>query len=501
MDPRVGVYRDARLSAYDVPPPFHPARGFPEYPYGHNSESNSVYDGVRSLFRLLGLDAAHYGTRDWSPLSGIINPGDRVVVKPNWVLHCHRRGGSLDCIITHGSVVRAVVDFVLIALRGKGTVTIGDAPLQSAEFCELQRASGMEEVAAYYRLHAGVPVQVVDFRRERAVSDCDGVLVRHDAVRGDPAGYSVVNLEERSLLAGVDAGCHRLRVPNYDPQVMRAHHNNRKHEYLIAGSVLAADVVISIPKLKTHCKAGITCCLKNLVGINGSKDWLPHHRRGSSARGGDEYLSPSLLKSVFAEISEYQDATRAAPMRRLAQFARALLHYAIRLTAKDQCHEGGWFGNDTIWRTVVDLNRALLYATPEGALRDAPQRQTFFVVDGIVAGEGEGPLAATRKPCGLLLGGFAAPAVDAVAARIMGFDFRRIPLIREAFKVTDLPLSDFGPDKIQIRCNDPDFDGIQITQPGPSLAFEPASGWRGNIELRAPGTSGCRENGSSGRDC
>jgi len=34
--------------------------------------------------------------------------------------------------------------------------------------------------------------------------------------------------------------------------------------------------------LKLHRKAGITCALKNLIGINGNKEYLPHHRLGGS---------------------------------------------------------------------------------------------------------------------------------------------------------------------------------------------------------------------------
>ena len=30
-------------------------------------------------------------------------------------------------------------------------------------------------------------------------------------------------------------------------------------------------LVVNVPKLKVHKKAGITCCLKNLIGINGNK--------------------------------------------------------------------------------------------------------------------------------------------------------------------------------------------------------------------------------------
>lgn len=59
----------------------------------------------------------------------------------------------------------------------------------------------------------------------------------------------------------------------------RAHHVG-VHQYLLAKAVLEADVVINLPKLKTHKKAGVTCALKNLIGIHGNKEYSPHHRVG-----------------------------------------------------------------------------------------------------------------------------------------------------------------------------------------------------------------------------
>ena len=53
--------------------------------------------------------------------------------------------------------------------------------------------------------------------------------------------------------------------------------------------MLDADLIINLPKWKAHSKSGLTGALKNLVGINGDKSYLPHFRRGSPSWGGDEY--------------------------------------------------------------------------------------------------------------------------------------------------------------------------------------------------------------------
>src|SRR4029079_7607653 len=86
-----------------------------------------------------------------------------------------------------------------------------------------------------------------------------------------------------------------------------------------------------------------------------------------------------------------------------------------------------------------DLNRVLFFADREGVLRDTPQRRYLTIVDGIVAGEGEGPLGATPVDAGLLVGGFDPALVDVAAARAMGLDPLRIAMIREALGGALLP--------------------------------------------------------------
>jgi hypothetical protein len=56
---------------------------------------------------------------------------------------------------------------------------------------------------------------------------------------------------------------------------------------------------------------------------------------------------------------------------------------------------GNWFGNDTIWRMCLDLNKIVFYGNADGSLREPePQnrKRHYVLVDGIIAGEGRGPL-------------------------------------------------------------------------------------------------------------
>jgi uncharacterized protein (DUF362 family) len=90
-----------------------------------------------------------------------------------------------------------------------------------------------------------------------------------------------------------------LELLCYDPNLMIAHHDKHRHEYLITNRVFEADLIINLPKLKTHIKAGLTGALKNLIGINGHKEFLPHHIKGSYLEGGDNYMNPSFLKEYM----------------------------------------------------------------------------------------------------------------------------------------------------------------------------------------------------------
>ncbi|NLF25044.1 MAG: hypothetical protein GX589_05230 [Deltaproteobacteria bacterium] len=71
----VFVHRDPTLE-YPQSAPFSPAGVYPEF---QNEvlgvEDNRVFDAVRQLFRLAGLDSKHYGTPDWNPLGSYVRPG------------------------------------------------------------------------------------------------------------------------------------------------------------------------------------------------------------------------------------------------------------------------------------------------------------------------------------------------------------------------------------------------------------------------------------------
>ena len=66
----------------------------------------------RSLLMRAGLDRSRQGSSSWNPLSDIIGSGKKVVIKPNWVYHQNASGNGLDCLVTHTSVLEAILHYV-----------------------------------------------------------------------------------------------------------------------------------------------------------------------------------------------------------------------------------------------------------------------------------------------------------------------------------------------------------------------------------------------------
>ena len=446
----------------------HPDAAYPELTGIASSvdPGNRVYGAVRDLIASSGWDAGNYGTAQWNPLRRFIAPGNNVVIKPNMVLHSVA-GTPLEAIVTHATVVRVIADYALLALRTadgtfEGSVTIADVPLQSADFERICEGAGYNALMDYYQ-QTGLPVQLLDLRPHRAVIDDDFFILRTEPLPGDPRGSVVFDLGKDS--AHYSPGSKReYSIQDYEDSATTRTHQGETHQYNIARTVLDADVIINIAKIKTHNKAGVTLSLKNFIGVNVSKDYLPHFTRGAPEDGGDEYAK----RTMYNRATRY---VRAFFQRNLSERwapVWALLRKGARLYEKKRFdryipHGGGWYGNDTLWRTIIDVNRIVRFGRVDGSIADVPQRRVLCFGDGVTAGEGNGPLRNTAKHAGLLCMADNAVEMDANTAWVMGFDYRRIPHIANAVEALG--------------------DGVR---PDPredvDLGFEPAPGWKSHIE-------------------
>jgi len=436
---------------------------------------------LRDLFVAWQLDGQRSGTPEWNPLGDLIPPGARVVLKPNWVLHHNQSGAGLDCLVTHASVIEAVLEYV--ALTRPSEVVIGDAPLQSCDFQALLGQCGIESLAQRFG-DRGLNLRIVDFRR----TVLHGRRLGHARSENcrELADYVLFDLAKESLLEPISADARKFRVTVYNPDLLHRTHAAGRHQYLIAREVIEADVVINLPKLKCHKKTCITGALKNLVGINGNKEFLPHHRKGGAGGGGDCYPGNSWLKRRAEDLLDAANRLPPGAFQRLLGQSAELAARGARILGADANLEGSWHGNDTIWRTCLDLHRALLYGRPDGTLDSAPRRLVITIADAIVAGEGEGPLESTPAPAGFLSGALNPAAAEWVHVRLMGFDPERIPLVREAFAAFSYPLATFRPADIRVRMGGAELGADEIL-PLDGRVFRPPSGWAGHCELgRSP---------------
>ena len=203
----------------------------------------------------------------------VIAPGNRVIIKPNLVssknMHGKITGLKLAASSTHGSLLRPILDYALRAAGPRGRVRVVDTPVEG---CGIEKVAGPLGIfAAIRHLQArGHDVDFVDMRYFRvapylALNDVRrggrsfnlGLLIR-TRLPGDPRGYRVVDLAEQSRFAAPGAPAGRdLRFHRSHYQTPVAHHTGGRHEYSAPGTVLDANVVINLPKLKTHKKTAV----------------------------------------------------------------------------------------------------------------------------------------------------------------------------------------------------------------------------------------------------
>jgi len=416
-----------------------------------------------------------------------VQPGSCVLLKPNFIKeHRSDRHEEWVQIITHGSVIRAVADYVYIALKGRGRLIVADGPQTDSSFPEISRRVALSELQDFFRAQQGFHLEFYDLRNEHWI-ERDGIYVGRERLRGDPAGAVLVDLGARSHFRN-----RRTKAAYYgafyDTDETNHSHSEGRHAYAFCRTPLLADTVIHLPKLKTHKKCGITVNLKGLVGLNGNKNLLPHYCFGSPNTGGDQFPDSTVkhrLENYLVSRTK-KLLLRGGPLETL--LARKMKRYAYRFFGENSAvvRSGNWHANDTIWRMALDLNAILTFADHVGILRDSPQRRFFSIVDGIIAGEGNGPMEADAKPCGLVIAGTSPVLVDVVCARLMGFDYQKIPLIAEALSGDRWQFAPCSFEEIEVVSNRRGIDSAMLTDTKRvPFQFAPHFGWKGHIELEA----------------
>ncbi len=473
-------------------PPFHPPVIHAELARLGLTETdpdNRVYEMVRRALELMGLDRANAGTARWNPLADLVSPRSRVVLKPNFVQH-YEHAGSLHQLVTHPAVLRPILDYLLLAQGALDRVDVVDAPEIDCRFDEVLRKLGCDALVDFYD-SLGQRLRITDIRTERADYRGGAAIVDRFPMPGDPRGFVWVDLGARSELAPIAAGG-RFYGADYDRRWTNANHTPEINRYLISRTFLEADLIISAPKLKTHKKAGLTCAVKNLVGVAGDKNLLPHYTVGDALHGGCEYshASASAVQAFNRKVDRlYRDVLlrrRSALAGRVYNRLQPLREQVFGPVHGAGQFKGDWWGNDILWRTILDLNKVLLYAGPDGRLGAGPCRRQLALVDAVVCGEGEGPHWATPRFAGAVLAGLDPVAVDTLAALLMNFDPRAIPQLAQARRGMELPVAPGAPPPVVVdddgRLAELDLGAV----PAFGDPFRASAGWVGRIERTPP---------------
>ena len=155
-----------------------------------------------------------------------IRPGERVVLKPNWVKeHDERRPGTghWEHVVTHPAVIEGVVRWVAPRLRNSGSIVVCDAPQTDTSFAKIREYCGLDSLVARCRNDfPSVKIELLDLRPEEWHA-VDGVTVSKMKLPGDPLGSTHVRLDGASEFVGY-RGQGKLYGASYDMAETNARH-------------------------------------------------------------------------------------------------------------------------------------------------------------------------------------------------------------------------------------------------------------------------------------
>ena len=475
--PIVSVLQNHELSYPTSEDFFSPDKKYPEYPFDSISVSpNKIYHAVRECFRQSGLDAKNYGNPDWNPLGLYIKRGQSIFVLCNFVYHRRKLESKENFFskCTHASVIRAIIDYIFIAVGKKGRIRFGNAPLQSCIWEQVLGDTGASSIIEFYEREVSGLVEACDLRSFKSKIGPFRTVTKTVDNRGSgdevPVDMGADSMLEALYSTDVSPA---FRIADYRPIEIEECHANGKHVYLLARKILEADNIFSIPKLKTHEKVLATLGIKGCVGGIAVKQCLAHHRKGAPVDLGDEYPDHQWLSRVESNLGEAAMKSNSRIKNYFYQIIDRCLRIINRLIGGISA--GAWKGNDTTWRMAIDIARIFQYVDKSGKLRISPIRKHLTFVDGIIAGEGQGPLSPRNRHHGFLLFADDVVAGDFISLKFMGFKPENVPIVIKAFEQFRYPLTQTQPGKFLITVDGFSLDAMSA---GNNVRpFQKPAGW------------------------
>ena len=214
-------------------------------------------------------------------LSGIVKPGDTVLIKPNLVQQDSSGSGG----VTDVRVVKALVYLIDEIDHGKISIIVGDG--SPRPFTTFEKASGttqkawksLFDVSGYQALKVEALASGIDFR----LSNLNGNSDTDPWAELDTAGVPGGGLA--------------------DPQ---------GGKYFVHRDVTHADVYISVPVMKIHKEAGFTGALKNQIGIAASSRYGYNKTTGVTQEGRAHKLLHLLQAPYTWQDQEIVDLSAVA---------------------------------------------------------------------------------------------------------------------------------------------------------------------------------------------
>jgi uncharacterized protein (DUF362 family) len=172
-----------------------------------------------------------------------------VVVKPNLVIDEYN-GKDIFSVITHPSVLRAIIDYCWIALKGEGKIIVADNPLDICNFEKVLEITKLEKVKDFINKFSGPKMEIYDLRDRWFKKD---LFISERKLPGDPKGKVSVNIGKESAFYNYPNSSKLWGSPPNTKRTMY-YHSGEKQVYEISRTILDADVLISVPKMKVHKK-------------------------------------------------------------------------------------------------------------------------------------------------------------------------------------------------------------------------------------------------------
>jgi len=389
----------------------------------------------------------------------------RILIKPNWVLH-ERRVTDKYALYTHPNILIALVDYI-VSNYSPESITIGDAPLQDCIWDQLiskEFETEIKEISLKYN----IPITIKDFRRVSYNFNKNKL----DENKTPISDYLIFNTGKESALEPITTEKTKFRVTNYDPRRMKEAHTIGTHKYCITKDFFDHDIIITVPKIKTHQKAGITGALKILVGINGDKDFLPHHRLGGDKSGGDCYPGKNILRYASELALDLINRLRGMFLFKPLRFS-VFAFWKVFLDSPKHNLGAAWHGNDTAWRMVADLNRIAYFGSKDGSIKTTQQREIYSLSDGIIGGQGNGPLNPEPLNMGLIMFSNNSLLNDYTIGQLMRFNSSKIPLVR------NIKPEEISNCKFTLNNNDITVKDLKDI----SISTKPSPGWQTLVEF------------------